>query len=122
MVLKGLKNANLALMFFLELSVLASLIYWGFATGSGLLAKIGLGLGAPVLAAVVWGLFGAPLGKWHLYGGFSRVLLKVIFFGSAVVALFVAGHHTLSGAFALLFVLNAILSAVWTQDPQPASA
>jgi hypothetical protein len=120
-MVKGLKNANLALMFFLELGVLASLVYWGFATGSGLLAKIGLGLGALVLATVVWGLFGAPRGKWHLYG-FSRVLLEVVFFGSAVVALFVAGHHTLSGAFALLFVLNAILRAVWKQDLLPASA
>lgn len=121
MILKGLKNANLLLMFFLELGVLIALCYWGFATESGWLAKIGLGLGAPLLAIIVWWLFGAPGSKWHLYGAL-RVILKVIFFGSAAVALFVAGQHVLGVIFALVFVLNAVLSAAWVQDPQPASA
>lgn len=121
MVLNGLKNANLLLMFLLELGVLAALAYWGFVTGPGMLAKFGLGLGAPALAVVVWALFGAPTGKWHLYG-IGRVLLKVIFFGSAAVALFVVGQHVLGMVFALIFFLNAVLSAVWAQDSQPTSA
>ncbi|GCF11534.1 YrdB family protein [Dictyobacter arantiisoli] len=119
-MIQGLKNTNLALMFFLELGVLVSLGYWGFSTGAGTLAKIGLGLGAPVLAAVIWGLFGAPRGRWHLYGIF-RLILKAIFFGSAAVALFAVGQHILGVAFALIFVFNAVLSYVWEQDPQPAS-
>ncbi len=51
MVLTVLKNANLALAFFLELGVLAALGYWGFQTGQGTIAKIGLGISAPALAA-----------------------------------------------------------------------
>lgn len=121
MVLSALKNANLLLMFLLELCVLAALVYWGFVTGPGTFARFCLGLGAPVLAIIVWALFGAPTGKWHLYG-ISRVLLKVIFFGSAAVALFVVGQHVLGVLFALIFILNAVLSAAWAQDPQPASA
>ena len=114
MALTIIKNANLALAFFLELGVLAALGYWGFQTGQGTIAKVGLGLGAPVLAVVVWWLFGAPQAMWHLNGIF-RLLLEVIFFGSAAVALFAASQHVLGVAFALLFVLNTVLVSLLGQ-------
>jgi hypothetical protein len=53
MILALLKNVNLALAFFLELAVLAALGYWGFYTGQGTLARIGLGIGAPLVAVVI---------------------------------------------------------------------
>ena len=108
MVLIIIKNANLALAFFLELGVLAALGYWGFQTGQGTIARIGLGIGAPVVAVVMWGLFGAPKAVWHLNGPW-RLILEVVFFGSAAVALFAAGQRVLGVAFALVFVLNSIL-------------
>ena len=114
MALTIIKNANLALAFFLELGVLAALGYWGFQTGQGTVAKIGLGIGAPVLAIVVWWLFGAPQAMWHLNGVF-RLLLEVIFFGSAAVALYAAGQHVMGVAFALLFVLNTMLLSLLGQ-------
>src|SRR5689334_23481657 len=55
-----LHAANLGLRFLLELCMLAALGYWGFQAGDGPVLKIVLGLGAPLLAAVVWGLFIAP--------------------------------------------------------------
>ncbi|MEO6891644.1 MAG: YrdB family protein, partial [Ktedonobacteraceae bacterium] len=60
MALTILKNVNLTLSFLLELCVLVALGYWGFQIGQGTITKIGLGIGAPVLAVVVWALFGAP--------------------------------------------------------------
>jgi hypothetical protein len=45
MFLTIIKNANLALAFFLELGVLVALGYWGFQTGQGTIARIGLGTG-----------------------------------------------------------------------------
>src|SRR6516165_9724484 len=99
-----IKNANLALAFFLELGVLAALGFWGFQTGQGTIARIALGIGAPAVAVVVWALFGSPLATWHLDGIF-RLILEVVFFGSAAVALFAAGQHVLGVAFVLLFVL-----------------
>jgi Protein of unknown function (DUF2568) len=114
MALTIIKNANLALAFLLELGVLAALGYWGFQTGQGTIAKIGLGIGAPVLAVVVWWLFGAPQAMWHLNGIF-RLLLEVIFFGSAAVALYAAGQHVLGLAFALVFVLNTVLISLLGQ-------
>ena len=114
MALTIIKNANLALAFLLELGVLAALGYWGFQTGQGTIAKIGLGIGTPVLAVVVWWLFGAPQAMWHLNGIF-RLLLEVIFFGSAAVALYAAGQYVLSVVFALLFVLNTVLVSLLGQ-------
>ena len=107
MALTIIKNANLALAFLLELGVIAALSYWGFQTDQGTIAKFGLGIGAPVLAIVVWWLFGAPQAMWHLNGVF-HLLLEVIFFGSAAVALYASGQHVLGVAFALLFVLNTV--------------
>lgn len=55
-----MKAANLVLRFLLELGALAALGYWGLHTGSNELLHWLLGIGVPLLAAVVWGLFIAP--------------------------------------------------------------
>jgi hypothetical protein len=85
-----IKTANVALRFLLELCILVALGYWGFQTGKGLLAKIGLGIGVPVLAAVVWSLLGAPGSSLQLHDPWHLVL-EVILFGGAAVALFASG-------------------------------
>ncbi len=114
MFLTALKNANLGLAFFLELAVLVALGYWGFHTGQGMLARIGLGIGVPAVAVIVWALFGAPQAIWHLQG-FWFLLLQVVFFGSAVVALIAASQRTLGIVFALVFVVNLALIYAWGQ-------
>ena len=114
MVLMILKNANTALAFFLELGVLIALGYWGYQTGQGTIARIGLGIGAPAVAIVVWALFGAPKSTWQLQGPWF-LMLRVVFFGSAAVALFTAGQRVLGIAFALVFVVNLALIYAWKQ-------
>lgn len=56
-MLEVIKGANLALRILLELCALGALGYWGVKAGGGLMSKIGLGVGAPLVAAVVWGAF-----------------------------------------------------------------
>jgi hypothetical protein len=51
---------NLTVAFLLELCALAALGCWGLRTASGPATKAALGIGAPLLAAVLWGLFAAP--------------------------------------------------------------
>jgi hypothetical protein len=51
----------------LELCALGALGYWGFKTGSVTSTKVVLGVGAPLVATVVWGTFlspSAPPDKW----------------------------------------------------------
>ena len=64
----ALKSINLAVRFLLELCVLAAVGYWGFKTSSGWFLKILLGIGAPLLIAVIWGMFGAPKANLQLHG------------------------------------------------------
>ena len=107
-------HANLLVRFLLELCALASLGYWGFQTGTGPLAKFGLGIGAPLIAALIWGTFVSPRaaipvhGIWHL-------LLEIAVFGAAAAALYAAGHPSLSMAFILIAVTNRVLMFIWQQ-------
>jgi hypothetical protein len=109
----ALQYANLVVRFLLELFVLASLGYWGFQS-KGLLGKIGLGIGAPLLAAVVWASFGSPNASVPLVG-WQHLLLELAVFGSGAIALYAAGHRTLAGIFTLALVINRVLMAVWNQ-------
>src|SRR4051812_3223258 len=53
----------LAVRFALELCALAALAWWGFSFGDGAVSYV-VGLGAPVAAAVVWGVLAAPKGRF----------------------------------------------------------
>lgn len=110
----ALKSANLALAFLLELGILAALGYWGFRTSDGLAMQIVLGLGAPLLAAVVWGLWLAPRAQRRL-PNLPRLVLKLVIFGVAALALAAAGQPDLAGAFAVVAVINTVLLHVWQQ-------
>lgn len=112
MILHVLKSANTALAFFLELGALVALGYWGFHTGPNRLVKIGLGIGLPVAAIVIWGFWGAPNSSTQLQG-FWFLLLQIVFFGGAAVALYAANKHTLGIIFALVFVVNCVLLYAW---------
>lgn len=96
---------NDGLAFLLELLALVALAYWGFRTGDGLALKFVLGIGAPVLAAVVWGLFAATRATFGLAWP-GVLLVKVIVFGAAVVALIAAGQLVLGIVFGVLAAGN----------------
>ena len=109
-----LKAGNLALSFLLELCLLAALGYWGIQTGQGTLAKIALGVGAPLLVAVVWGVFCAPKAAKRLRGP-ALHLVELALLGTAALALYVAGHPALAVMFAALILGNRVLIWVWGQ-------
>lgn len=98
---------NLALAFLLELCALAALGYWGVWVGSGPLIKIALGIGAPLFAAILWGLFAAPRAPVSV--PLVGLGVKVIVFGSAVAALYTTGQRGLAITFAVLVLLNSVL-------------
>jgi hypothetical protein len=81
---------NLTVAFLLELCALAA-----------------LGIGAPLLAAVLWGLFAAPHAPVSIPLGSGGVQLLV--FGSAAAALYATGRHPLALTFAVLVIANVVL-------------
>ena len=109
-----IKGANLAVRFLLELWAFAALGYWGFQTGSGTVAKAGLGIGAPLVAIVAWGTMVAPKATIEVSPAI-RLLVELAVFGSAVAALIATGRLRLALALAVAYAVNRILLAVWGQ-------
>jgi hypothetical protein len=111
--------ANDGLRFFLELAALTSLAYWGFAEHDGAVQWL-LGLGAPLLAAGVWGTFVAPKASRPTVDPL-RLLLELAVFGGGVVALWAADSHMLAFGFGVLVVLHLTFTFLLGQRPARAS-
>jgi hypothetical protein len=109
-----LKFLNAALAFFLELAMLAAFGYWGFHGEKGLLTKWILGVGLPVLAAIVWGMWLAPRAANRL-GNVSGNLLSLVLFLCGAAALYYTGHTLLAVLFAVTAILNRALILLWKQ-------
>lgn len=99
---------NLVVRFLLELGILAALGYWGWTQHAGA-ARWLLAIGAPVVAAALWGIFrvpddgGAPV---VTVPGIVRLLLEAVLFGSAIRALAAAEHPVLALVFGAITLLH----------------
>ena len=102
---------NVTLRFVLELCALGALGYWGFTTGSGTLGKVLLGLGAPILAAVLWGMFVAPKAAHPLHDP-AKLLVELVVFGAAAAGLYAAGQPYWAVALLVVYGINRGL-LVW---------
>ena len=108
-----MRALNLALRFGLELCMLAALAVWGFSLEDTATSVVA-GIGAPLLAAVVWGVFVSPKAVRRLEDPW-RLVLELVLFAAAAVALAAAGHAVLATAFALAVLANEALLLVWRQ-------
>jgi hypothetical protein len=101
--------ANEALAFLLELVTLGLLAWWGFTAGHALWPHLLLGLGLPLLAALVWGRYAAPR---------ATVRLPMPAVWAVKAAVFAAGSAALGAragwawglGFALLCLANTALA------------
>ena len=103
-------GANLVLRFLLELTALAATSYWGFASSSGVRQWI-LGLGAPAVVAVVWGLFVSPKAKIELPRP-ARFAVELAVWAAAALALVAAGQAVLGIAFAAVALISGTVNYV----------
>ena len=108
------KMINLLVRFLLELCILAIFGYWGFQTDGNTFIKFLLGLGAPILFAVVWGTFLAPKSPMRLNEPWL-FLLEFVVFGLTCWALYSTGKVDLTVAFGGIYILNKILMIIWRQ-------
>lgn len=109
-----IKSTNLLLRFLLELAALAAVCYWGFRTGTGTGTKVLLGIGAPVLVGVIWGLFVAPKAVVTLSEP-ARVILGLVVLELSALALAAAGQTPVAILFGILILVNAVLMVLWRQ-------
>ncbi|MEC0246812.1 YrdB family protein [Paenibacillus chitinolyticus] len=105
---------NLVIRFILECCLLVAVGYWGMTKGDGWMTKTLLGAGAPLLTAVVWGLFMSPKASYSLPQPWHLVMEAAIF-GMGTASLFAAGHTRLGFLFLFSAVVNRLLMAVWSQ-------
>ena len=106
----------LTVRFFLELAALAALGWWGFETGGVL-----LGIGAPLLAAVIWGTFVAPKASVAVPRA-VQFALEVLVFGSATVALLAIERTSAAELFASVAVIDAAVLYVLGRWATPAAS
>jgi hypothetical protein len=85
----GVRGVVLTVRFLCELSLLAALASWGLSVGNGVTAWL-LGIGAPLLAAIVWGALVAPKARWPQPLQ-VRLVIELLLFAAAAGALAVAG-------------------------------
>jgi hypothetical protein len=103
-----IRMLNMALSFLLELSALAAFGLWGYTTGGETPLRYILGIGAFVLGAVVWGIWGAPKSKNHLTG-WAYLVFSLAFFLLAAVLLFVIGLKVPAIVLAVISIINRAL-------------
>jgi quinol-cytochrome oxidoreductase complex cytochrome b subunit len=113
-LLSLIKTLNLMLRFSLELFALGSLAYWGAQTGKGSM-RVLLAIGAPLIIAVVWGVFGSPRSYVQLSTP-MHILLELLVFGLPSVALYTSGKHSLATIYITVAIINRILMYIWKQQ------
>lgn len=102
----------LGLVFLSELAMLAAFGYWGFKMPGGIFLKWLFGIGAPLVIAVIWGLFIAPKARFPVALPI-RVLLKVLVFTLGAWALQAAGQGQLALCFLGVSLLLVTLTDVF---------
>lgn len=106
--MRGLRGVTLTARFLCELAMLAALAFWGFGAGDGIWALVA-GLGAPLLAAVVWGAFVAPRARWPVPAP-VRVAIELVLFVVAAAALAAAGQPLAAVVLGVAGVATSLLN------------
>lgn len=101
-----MKAANLLIRFLLELCALAALGYWGWHATDNEAGRIALAIAAPLLLAILWGLFAAHKAKYPP-PRFWKALAGVVLLETAALALELAGQGMLAGVFAAVIAVNS---------------
>ena len=100
--------AIISIFFLLEMVMLVSFMYWGFHLDTSLLVKILFGIGTPILVAIIWGTFIAPKASIPVSVPI-RILLQIILFSSAAVALYFSEKGTLAIIFGTVVLIEMTL-------------
>jgi hypothetical protein len=111
-----LRSLNLTFRFLLELLALAALGAWGATRSGPVPLRAALTVGAPLSAAVWWGLLVSPKAR---FGGprALRLALGLPVFLLAAAAITGLGRPRLALGFVIVTTLNTLFT--WWSGPQP---
>ncbi|TCZ79338.1 DUF2568 domain-containing protein [Paenibacillus albiflavus] len=109
------KVFNLAIRFILELVIMFSLGYWGFHYDSNVIVQIALGLGMPLLAAIIWGKTISPKATIRL-PLIGVLIIELFIFGMAFLCLIDSGFKVFAMIFGTVAVVNRFIIIKWKQQ------
>lgn len=113
-------NLNDAVAFLVEIAVVVLLAVAGFRFDGPRLQAVALGVGAPLVAVVLWGAFAAPRAPVDAPG--LRLVVKLVVLGAGVAAGFVVLPAVLAVVFAILVTVNLLLMYVGPLARRPSQA
>lgn len=99
------KVINLVIRFLLELVILFALGYWGFHYDSNLIIQIVLGVGLPLITAIIWGKTISPKATMKL-PMIGVIGIELMIFGAAFLCLLCEGFQ----AFAIIFIIVSVVN------------
>ncbi|GAA4570314.1 hypothetical protein GCM10023176_28570 [Micromonospora coerulea] len=103
-----MKAVLLTLAFLLELALLAAAGWWGFHLDAGLPVRLLAGIGAPLLIAVVWGVFCSPRAAVQLPAP-AKYAVQAACFGAGGLLLAFAGRPLAGTVLVVLWAVNNAL-------------
>jgi hypothetical protein len=98
----------LTVAFLAEVAALVALAIWGWSAVDSTAWRVVLAVAAPAVAGALWGVFAAPRAPVRV--PLLTVLVKVLVFGAAVLALFATGHPGPAVALAAAALLSSLLA------------
>jgi hypothetical protein len=103
-ILGALKWFNVALRGVMELGIVVAMGYWGYQAGNSVVAKVLLGILAPLIVFGFWGLV-----DFHQAGRMAeplRLTQELLICGLAAVALYVAGQPALGWVLVVITIVQ----------------
>jgi hypothetical protein len=110
-MLSSLRNGNLALAFAIELAMLAAFALAGWTATPILWLRLILTVALPGIAIAMWAVWAAPKAKKRRLKPRPLLLFKLIIFGFATLAWWLAGQGFIAAIFGALAAIN--LLGIW---------
>lgn len=100
---------NDILRFVLELFAIFSLCFWGFVDWPGPWLNVVVGIGAPLLAVLLWALFRSPKAVFRI-DAFGKALVEIVVLASVVFAWWLLGQPAIAACFGIVAIISGIIS------------
>jgi hypothetical protein len=114
-MLSGLRNGNLVLAFAVEMAMLAGFAAASWVATDLLWLRIVLTVALPGFAIVMWAVWAAPKARKRRLKPGPLLVFKLIIFGFATLAWWLAGFGLIAAIFGCLAAINLLGIAAFKQ-------
>ncbi|WP_353816458.1 YrdB family protein [Agromyces sp. SYSU T00266] len=102
-------GVNDLLRFLLEIFAIVTLGIFGFAGFALPWPGVFIGIGLPLLAILLWGLFRSPKAVFHV-DPFVKALVEIAVFSTAAIAWWIMGQPVVAVVFAVVAAVSGVVN------------